>query len=117
MPRSTVDASNASGSPPHVYEKRPRIPSHRLRELTRGKFIINYKDITLLESIGEGYNTNIVYGFLKLCSFVGEFGIVYKARLKQSSHEVAVKTLKGLQSTNQTLVCLYLHYDYVHSCV
>ena len=54
VPRSTVDASNTSASSLHVYEKRPRVPSHRLRELTRGKFIVNYKDITLLESIGEG---------------------------------------------------------------
>ena len=37
-----------------VYENRVRLPSQYLRELTRGKFVIKYADITLLEIIGEG---------------------------------------------------------------
>ena len=42
------------GHTPHAHEPRIRVPSHYLRELTRGKFVINYVDITLLDSIGEG---------------------------------------------------------------
>ena len=37
-----------------VYENRPRIPSHHVRQLTHGKFVIKSEDITLLECIGEG---------------------------------------------------------------
>ncbi|CAI8036248.1 Hepatocyte growth factor receptor, partial [Geodia barretti] len=55
-----------------------RVPSYRLRELARGKFLVKSGDITLLECIGEG-----------------EFGIVYKARLQLSKAVVAVKTFKG----------------------
>ena len=39
-----------------VYENRPRIPSHHVRQLTRGKFVTKSEDITLLECIGEGNN-------------------------------------------------------------
>ena len=31
-----------------------RVPSYRLRELARGKFLIKSGDITLLECVGEG---------------------------------------------------------------
>ncbi|CAI8033836.1 Hepatocyte growth factor receptor, partial [Geodia barretti] len=57
---------------------RTRVPSHHMRELARGKFLVKSEDITLLDSIGEG-----------------EFGVVYKARLGLSKRVVAVKTLKG----------------------
>ena len=42
------------GHTPHAHVPRIRVPSHYLRELTRGKFVINYEDIILLDSIGEG---------------------------------------------------------------
>ena len=46
---------------------------------------------------------------MKLCFFAGEFGIVYRARLKRSSHEVAVKTLKGLKSnTCVSNTCVFI---------
>ena len=37
-----------------AYESRVRVHSTHLRELTRGKFIIKYENITLLDNIGEG---------------------------------------------------------------
>ena len=37
-----------------LFENRARIPSHYMREMTRGRFMIKHKDITLLETIGEG---------------------------------------------------------------
>ena len=33
---------------------RTRVPSHHMRELARGKFMVRTKDITLLDCIGEG---------------------------------------------------------------
>jgi hypothetical protein len=33
---------------------RRRIPSYNMRELARGKFLVNSEDITLLDCIGEG---------------------------------------------------------------
>ena len=80
-----------------VYANRPRVPSHHVRQLTRGRFLVDFKDITLLDCIGEGYIIRITQLQLKSL-FLGEFGIVYKARLntgKRFTQEVAVKTLKG----------------------
>ena len=37
-----------------AYESRARVPSHHMRELARGKFLVNRNDITLLDCIGEG---------------------------------------------------------------
>ena len=84
-----------------VYENRPRIPSHHVRQLTRGKFVINSEDITLLECIGEGDKLSFQLPFCHMeFTNSGEFGVVYKARLstklkERNSREVAVKTLKG----------------------
>ena len=33
---------------------RTRVPSHHMRELVRGQFLIQNKDITLMDCIGEG---------------------------------------------------------------
>ena len=57
VPLSTgSDCGNHQDNSLAVYENRPRIPSHHVRQLTRGKFIIKSKDIALLECIGEGNN-------------------------------------------------------------
>ena len=80
-----------------VYANRPRVPSHHVRQLTRGRFLVDFKDITLLDCIGEGCITQLQLLLMKSL-FLGEFGIVYKARLntgKRFTQEVAVKTLKG----------------------
>ncbi|CAI8018786.1 Deleted in malignant brain tumors 1 protein [Geodia barretti] len=61
-----------------VYRPKTRVPTYQRRELAKGNFIIKRVDITLLDSIGEG-----------------EFGVVYKARVRHSKKVVAVKTLKG----------------------
>ena len=78
--------------------QRTRVPSYRVRELARGQFMIESKSITLLDCIGEGIN-NIQKAALNrtfhLFINTGEFGIVYKAKLRSSNKEVAVKTLKG----------------------
>ena len=78
-------------------ESRTRVHSHYMRELTLGKFIVKISEITLLETIGEGIAClkSVVN---KSFSHLGEFGIVYKARLGRvgrNAREVAVKTLKG----------------------
>ena len=65
-----------------------------MRELARGDFLVKNEDITLLDCIGEGRLTNCDDSIL-LTSTLGEFGIVYKARLRHSNRYVAVKTLKG----------------------
>ena len=80
---------------------RKRINSFHLRELAHGKFYIPSEQLQQLEIIGQGsYTINPfqmhIYYYV---AFLGEFGIVYKARLGQRgrfSHTVAVKTMKGL---------------------
>ena len=37
-----------------VPGSRTRVPSHHMRELARGKFLVKSEDITLLDCIGEG---------------------------------------------------------------
>lgn len=68
-----------------------------MRELARGDFLVKNEDITLLDCIGEGRLTNCDDSLILilLTSTLGEFGIVYKARLRHSNRYVAVKTLKG----------------------
>ena len=69
-----------------------------MREMTRGKFIVKSSNITLLGTIGEGkaHSLKRLKISMCFCSFIGEFGIVYRARQGNSSKVVAVKTLKGL---------------------
>ena len=90
---------------------RTRVNSQFLRELTCGKFIIRYEQLTLLDNIGQGKYCNRCMCLLhrdiylhvhvfRMYMYVhaGEFGIVYKARLGsqgKADGEVAVKTLKG----------------------
>ena len=86
-------------------ENRTRINSRYLRELTLGKFIVQYEHLTQMDNIGQGTTTlNVHMHISDPCYRVidnssGEFGIVYKARLAsphgRSGREVAVKTLKG----------------------
>ena len=57
VPRPSGIASQVSGSSFLGVDDgghRPRLHSSYLRELTRGRFIIKYEEITLLESIGQG---------------------------------------------------------------
>ena len=90
-------AKDSSG---HLYLPvlRSRVP---MRELARGQFMVKSKDITLLDCIGEGQlvppeaHVYITCASYINVSYSGEFGIVYKARLKMSNRDVAVKTLKG----------------------
>ena len=84
---------------------RTRVPSYHMRELVRGKFIVKNKDITLLDCIGQGFFTFTLYInmsvdeviFMCISHNSGEFGVVYKARLRSFNKDVAVKTLKGQQ--------------------
>ena len=70
-----------------------------MRELTIGKFVVKQEHIKLLETIGEGVASISSIAILNLLvCYVGEFGIVYKAKLSfpgRLSREVAIKTLKG----------------------
>ena len=50
--------TSVSGSSLEGYAARMRVPSHSLRELAFGKFIVKLDDITLLDSIGEGIITD-----------------------------------------------------------
>ena len=43
-----------------VHRLRTRVQSHHMRELTRGKFLVKSKDITLLECIGEGLSIHMI---------------------------------------------------------
>ena len=52
VPLTAEYASRNAASSLQVYEN--RVPSHHARQLTRGKFVVQFKDITLLECIGEG---------------------------------------------------------------
>lgn len=93
--------SRCTGSGDASENNKPSVPSHCVRELQLGNFVIRYKDITLLNCIGEGrlipiLCNNMSVILFQLWSVLGEFGIVYKARLARSVQEVAVKTLKGL---------------------
>ena len=72
-----------------------RVPSYHMRELSRGKFLFNSKNITLLDIIGGGIYDSHVRSASYFSFFPGEFGMVYKARIKSSDRLVAVKTLKG----------------------
>ena len=76
-------------------ETRARIHSNYMREMTCGKFIVKS---SLLGTIGEGKAHSLKKLKINMCfcSFIGEFGIVYRARQGNSSKVVAVKTLKGL---------------------
>ena len=47
-------ASDDSSSSLQVPGSRNRVPTHHIRELARGKFLLNIDDITLLDCIGEG---------------------------------------------------------------
>ena len=80
-----------------VPRYRSRVPSYHMRELARGDFLVKNEDITLLDCIGEGRLTNCDDSLILilLTSTLGEFGIVYRARLRHSNRYVAVKTLKG----------------------
>ena len=73
-----------------------RLPSYHMRELSRGKFLFNSKNIVLLDIIGGGIYVSHISSVSHFSFFPGEFGIVYKARIKSSDRLVAVKTLKGL---------------------
>ena len=48
IPGSSKGSFSVSG------ESRTRVQSYYMRELTRGRFIVKYSDITLLDTIGEG---------------------------------------------------------------
>ena len=52
--RPSGTTNTESGRSLHVPLYRPRVPSHYLRELTLGRFIVKQGDITLLDCIGEG---------------------------------------------------------------
>ena len=89
-------AATESSSFLQVPGARTRVLSHHMRELGRGKFLVKGEDITLLNCIGEG--VSLVYRNCRITTFLfplGEFGIVYKARLGMTKKVVAVKTLKG----------------------
>lgn len=53
-------AAGSTNSSLCKYQNPSRVPSYCLRELSRGKFMVCYKDITLLESVGEGNSKNIM---------------------------------------------------------
>ena len=74
-----------------------RLPSYHMRELSRGKFLFNSKNIALMDIIGGGVYVSHLRSASYFCLFPGEFGIVYKARINSSDRLVAVKTLKGNQ--------------------
>lgn len=84
----------------HADAQRSRIDSHYLRELTSGKYLIKYDQLSQLENIGLGeYYLSGLRIFYKIMTSLGEYGIVYKAKLNRHgilSREVAVKTLKGI---------------------
>ena len=61
----------------------------------RGRFIVKSGDLTLQDCIGEGSSSIFPLLYYWAHNFAGEFGIVYKAKLRSSSRAVAVKTLKG----------------------
>ena len=50
----SMKASDDSSSSLQVPESRNRVPTYHMRELARGKFLLNIDDITLLDCIGEG---------------------------------------------------------------
>ena len=53
-PSGRATASSLLGADDTTH--RHRVNSRYLRELTRGKFIIKFEEITLLENIGQGKN-------------------------------------------------------------
>ena len=52
----SMKASDGSSSSLQVPGSRNRVPTYHMRELARGKFLLNIDDITLLDCIGEGSN-------------------------------------------------------------
>ena len=71
----------------HLPVLRSRVPSYHMRELARGQFMVKSKDITLSDCIGEGQlvppeaHVYIICASCINVSYVGEFGIVYKAKM------------------------------------
>ena len=54
-----------------------RLNSSHLRELTRGKFIIKFQEITLLESIGQGIRMHVyLYGVDIVCVHIENITII-----------------------------------------
>ena len=92
------DRKKSESSLSAAEETRARIHSNYMREMTRGKFIVKSSNITLLGTIGEGKAHSLKRLKINMCfcSFIGEFGIVYRARQGNNFKVVAVKTLKGL---------------------
>ena len=108
IPQPTRSTTDATQSLLQIHGKHTRVPSRHMREITRGKFVVKYEDITLLEAIGEGIAKGVTWGggsgcqlnfHLTVFLFIsGEFGIVYKGKVSctgRPAREVAVKTLKG----------------------
>ena len=55
----SMKASDDSSSSLQVPESRNRVPTYHMRELARGKFLLNIDDITLLDCIGEGSSISL----------------------------------------------------------
>ena len=99
---ATLAVSNLY-SKTHGVGPKHNVPlSPYLRQLSR-QMLIKHGQLTLLQHIGQGGLYMIVYVYRVTVVFtapsiiVGEFGIVYKAKLthRMETSTVAVKTLKG----------------------
>ena len=62
IPQPTRSTTDATQSLLQIHGKHTRVPSRHMRELTRGKFVVKYEDITLLEAIGEGIAKGVTWG-------------------------------------------------------
>ena len=74
------------------------MPSHHIKELSMGNFLVTIADITLMDCIGDGtYDLVFIIEILMWPLFLtpGEFGVVYRAKVRKYKKEMAVKTLKG----------------------
>ena len=74
------------------------MPSRHIKELRMENFLVRIADITLMDCIGDGtYDHVFIIEIWMWPLFIipGEFGIVYRAKVRQYKKEVAVKTLRG----------------------
>ena len=62
IPQPTRSTTDATQCLLQIHGKHTRVPSQHMRELTRGKFVVKYEDITLLEAIGEGIAKGVTWG-------------------------------------------------------